>query len=563
MARGILLLVCTVTAWAQIISGRVAGGPQPAQPSTGKGLIEGTVVDSSTREPVKKALVTLGGNRRQPLEAVTDASGHFAFRQLPAGRYMVNASKPGYSQPHSFLGDDQSVQINLGPDEEKKGVEIALVAGAVISGRVLDEDGLPVRYCTVTVAQRSYEQGQAVLRPVASENTTGAKGGYRIFGVPPGRYYVFVRCQSEVPAPHPLLPRGDPRTPYETYLPQFYGGGLDPATATRLALAPGANLDGIDFQMRRVPGVTLQGALTAADPEALSGNVFISLFPANPLVGDLWQFSYHREPRSPNFQIHGVIPGSYRLVASSVHGNHTFFAERAIQVGAAPPEPLQIALTSGMELKGSVQFDSEDHPSLEHAQIWLMPAQPSARYFRPQPRAEVNSDGSFTLTGVTPGRWRLMATVNAITYVKSLSLGGQPLSPYAFQIGPGAAGFLRVVLGTKTGDVQVTLSGATAGPGQPVSVLIFPEDLDRFGMGLERMIPASGGQANAGAMPPGRYRVLATDVPSPWPILQRPDLLQALEGSTEALEIPEGGKASVTVPVIPREELVRALNDKE
>src|ERR1035438_3177825 len=65
---------------------------------------------------------------------------------------------------------------------------------------------------------------------------TNDKGEYRIDNLAPGRYHVFAHCRVALPAAHPLLPRGDPRTPHETYLPQFYGGGLDPATATRLTV---------------------------------------------------------------------------------------------------------------------------------------------------------------------------------------------------------------------------------------------------------------------------------------------------------------------------------------
>src|ERR1035438_10244483 len=66
----------------------------PPQAQTGKASVEGSVLDAVTREPVKKASVMLNG--QVGLNAVTDSSGHFAFRQLPAGQYMIQAHSEKY-----------------------------------------------------------------------------------------------------------------------------------------------------------------------------------------------------------------------------------------------------------------------------------------------------------------------------------------------------------------------------------------------------------------------------------------------------------------------------------
>jgi hypothetical protein len=100
-----------------------------------------------------------------------------------------------------------------------------------------------------------------------------------------------------------------------------------------------------------------------------------------------------------------------------------------------------------------------------------------------------------------------------------------------------------------------------SGRGQ-ASVLVYPEDLDRLGAGLEQVTMGSG-QLGIGNLPPGRYRLLATDAPNLWNLEQRPDLLQAIEGSTQAIDVPEGGRVSATVELVPREELLRVLAEKE
>jgi hypothetical protein len=550
MPRVLCLLLLALAATAQVIR---QFGPQ--LPATGKGSIEGTVVDSATHEPLKKVQVTLGGPVQNQPTAVTDAGGRFSFRDLPSGSFWINAMKPGYNVPEAAFGANPNVQVNLGTDEQKKGIEVSLVPGGSISGRILDEDGVPLRGCSVMAVEPGYEQGRRNLHGAGMGNGTNGKGEYRITGLNPGRYYVFARCQSEVPAPHPLLPRGDPRTPYETYMPKFYGGGLDPSTATRLAVTAGANLEGVDFEVRRIPAFTLHGSIASSDPDAFAGRISVMLFPANRQVRNLLQFASGVDPEKRTFQIH-AIPGSYLLVAWGAEDGHSLYAQRAVEIGTTPPDPIELSLSSGAELKGTVQFDSEDRPPMENAQLFLSPVE--TNFYTPQAHGEINKDGTFTLTGVVPGRWRLM--VSGPGYIRSLYLGGQQVSPYDFQIAPGATGPLRVIMGSKLGDINVTISGAA--PNQMASVLLYPEDAVRFGTGQER-VSAGSDRIEIGGLPPGRYRLLATDTLNPWPILQRPDLLKALESSTQAVDVTEGGKVSATVEVVTREELARLLQEKE
>jgi hypothetical protein len=78
----------------------------------------------------------------------TDAQGRFELRDLPAGRWTLSASKPGfvtqrYGQRRPFetvspieLGDGQRVDANF-----------SLLRGGVINGRVQDDLGDPVPTC--------------------------------------------------------------------------------------------------------------------------------------------------------------------------------------------------------------------------------------------------------------------------------------------------------------------------------------------------------------------------------------------------------------------------------
>jgi hypothetical protein len=549
------LCICLLASAAMAQMRRIPQAP-PAEPSVpaGTGSIEGTISDGVTQAPLRKAQVSLAGSVATPLTAVTDASGRFAFRDLAAGNYWLNASKQEYNPPPAIFAAAPANEILLSDGEHKKGVAISLMPDGSLGGRVVNEEGLPVRGCGVSAAQFVYEQNRRTLRNHGSASTD-EKGEYRIGNLAPGRYCVFAHCRTALPAAHPLLARSDPRMPHETYLPQLYGGGVDPAAATRLTVMAGSSLDSIDFQLTRVPAYTLRGSVVGGDPEARAGPVNVMLMPVNRTMRSLMQMSAQADAASRTFQIQAVIPGSYLLTAFSNRGERMFAAERPVEIGQAPPDPVQISLQSGVDLKGSLQFDSDDHPSLENAQISL--ASLDAPYFMRQLQAQVDKDGAFTLTGVMPGRWRLMA--NLPGYLKSASLGGQTVPPGGFQIAAGAAGPLRITLGSKLADVHVEIENAPAG--QQVSAVIFPEDSGRLGIGLERAGVMANGSVDFGALAPGRYRVFATDSPNPWPILQRPDWLQALASRSAAVDVPEGGRVSTTVEPIPREELMHVLEE--
>ena len=549
MFRLAWILLPAMAAWAQDL--------QPLPPSTGTGVIQGVVLDASGHEPLKKAQVMLNGGR-EPLTAMTDASGRFAFHELPAGTFWLNASKMGYNARNTLF-QETGLQVALKSGEEKKDVEVMLVRGASVRGRVVDEDETPLRGCAVMAAQPVYEHGKRILRVADSGNSTSENGHYQISGLAEGDYLLFARCHEQVEAAHPLLPPGDPRVPYEAYRQQFYGGGLDPASATKVTVAAGADVEGIEFQMSRTPAVVLRGMVHGAEGQA-AGRVSVMLTPVNNQLRYLLQAGAGVDMASGKFRIGPVAPGSYRLTAFEMSGDHPLWAQRMVEVGsAAQTDPLELWLSSGIELKGSMQYDSDDAPPIEAIRISLQPLDHD--YFTPtQPQAETAKDGTFSLTGILPGRWRLM--INAAGYVKSLSLAGQAVSPYNFEIAPGSAGPMRIAMGAKTAEVSINVTGAS--PDQQVSLALYPDDPERLGQGTEQVNVVGGNsQAVFGAIPPGRYHIFAIPGSNAWPVLQRPDLLKALESETESLDVPESGRVSKTVAVIPREDLVRLLTEKQ
>src|SRR5579862_1007225 len=95
-----LLVAASATSSAQV--GAVVSAPRDGRvppPRTGTAVVQGRVVDAESGLPLARAQVHLipapPGSPAAGL-IVTDASGVFAFRSLPAGSYRLAVDKPPY-----------------------------------------------------------------------------------------------------------------------------------------------------------------------------------------------------------------------------------------------------------------------------------------------------------------------------------------------------------------------------------------------------------------------------------------------------------------------------------
>ncbi len=207
--RGWLRVGCATVllAWA---GWAVPAARQQALPASAQtGAISGVVTDGVSGPPVADALVTLtfrrpGAVNPSRLTQVTDALGRFVFPELEAGdAYQLTASKFGFVEGaygRENAESRTSVSVSLSTGQWRANLKIPVWRYGSISGHVTDERGEPLVGVLVRALLRVHAAGLNHLAsgPLAS---TDDRGRYRIPGLPPGSYFVYLpNVQMSVPS---------------------------------------------------------------------------------------------------------------------------------------------------------------------------------------------------------------------------------------------------------------------------------------------------------------------------------------------------------------------------
>lgn len=123
----------------------------PDQASTPS--VSGKVLQDPDGQPIRKADVQLNGRRGRDeakYAAVTNAEGQFSIDDVQPGRYDVVVERPGFVQ--SVTGG-RRIMISVQAGSEKNDLILHMQPAAVISGKIVDLDGDPMRDVSVSATR--------------------------------------------------------------------------------------------------------------------------------------------------------------------------------------------------------------------------------------------------------------------------------------------------------------------------------------------------------------------------------------------------------------------------
>jgi hypothetical protein len=518
-----------------------------AQPKPG--VVEGTVINSTTRAPVPQASVSLASREGFSRVGRTDDSGNFQIPNVEPGVYRIE-----YVRAPNFLYDaPRTAAINVAEDQRVNGIVLELLPLGVIGGRVVDNDGAPLMGAQVAIMYIRYTDDGSKTLGTSDGAVTDDRGEYRVFHLKPGRYFVNVwlppgQIHDGLFRSDWLPPNTRRTTPELGYMPVFYPNGADLSQASPVLLAPGAEMSGINFQLRAVPVFHVRGTVSGYQSKGPATSVMATPCPAPEGAAE---YSGKVQPGGA-FDLTGVGAGTYCLTLAQGGDSRTLYAADTVTVADLNAEGVALRGMPAFTVAGAIRIEGPAI-DLDDSVVTATPASKSEGTFN---NALVNG-GKFQLEGSVPGNYRIRSNPNRLpdpAYLKSVIYGERDVPNGLIALQPGASG-LTLVFGSDAGRLKGTVQEENGDPAGGIEVCLVPasESLAKLGEIRWSMTDANGNFQVAG-LAPGDYRVFAwgdSDVPMAW-VAEFRDAFAARAGTAT---VAAGTASTVQVKVIPADEI--------
>jgi len=501
-----LFLLLTALCLAAAIGSAIAQTANVGQSEdSGKAYrIAGTVVSKTDGHPLDRARVTVRDvkNSQKFQSLITSEDGKFEFRGLPAGKYSVGGAKPGFISAAYDQHEQYSTAIVTGAGLDTESLLLKLAPDAVITGKVLDEAGQPVRRATVTLYFDTHQDG--VERIYAGPRTqTDDLGTYEITPLIPRTYFL-----SATAAPwYAVHPTSDPNrsqpaqaidrsldvaypttyypdvTEADSAIPIPIRGGervqadihLNPVPSLRLTFhVPGDANTGFSFPQLEQPSFDGSVNVPVRDARMISPGVFeINGIPAG-------RYNIRFQGPGPNLQMNGVD-----------------LSRQAEEIDASAAEALS-------STKVSVQMPGANTlpPQLV---VGLLSGSRAIQRF------ELDSKGEAEVRQIPAGHYQVQVWGPGKRYwLSHMSADGAEVSGHTLTVTAGTAASLSLTLVAGTAEIHGTAKRAGKGFAGAMVVLV-PKDPEGNRDLFRRDQSDLDGTFSLNAVVPGSYTVVAID----------------------------------------------------
>jgi protocatechuate 3,4-dioxygenase beta subunit len=550
MIRPQLITAAALIFVATFAQQAASGNNQPA-------VLEGTVVHGVTKEPLRKARVTLDRSdaaQHSALVATTDETGRFRFADVAPGQYHVTAKK------NSFLDggygkdtvDRDTSLLRISSGEHVQNLTLLLFPAGSISGQVLDADGDPSPDAGVTLWSRSMTRRHLGKLRAINQTTADRDGQYRFDGLSPETYYVSAQSGEWQDAVHeiPVDNAGKPTKLRD--LATFYPDAVSGADAQGVRIESGQERAAIDIRLQRGPLLSIKGRIAGAGAQ-------VSRYNVTATVEEDRGFTGRQATVSPNgeFLFTELPSGTHTLtlLENGPNGSHivgqqevTLASEDRTGIVLSRFKPAQVRVRVIMQ-------GEEDKPLTDGAVALIAPdssldAAPGFSQYQPQ-------NGTYVIDDVRPGKYQVFFTSAAGCYLKSVESGSALLNPKSIDVGEGAVLDLLMTysrnVASLSGDVEVSQDQ----PKPSVHVLVIAEDGEDIPELSDRRPELDQYfHFSISHMRPGKYVAFAAedDDPDLW---DSPEFMHVLQSQGTEIELHEKESASVHLKLIPKSETDR------
>ena len=223
-------------------------------------VISGTVVSKADGHALAQARVVLSNvNGSQSARSVISADdGTFVFSNLPAGKYSLQGEKRGFITTGYEQHEQFWTGIVTGAGLETDHLVLRLVPASFISGKVMDENGDPVRRASVTLHSLRHDGGAGRIAQSGS-TMTDDQGSYEFGPEQPGTYFIAVTAEPwyAVHPPKSAAAAQQVDSALDVIYPVTYDGDTsDPDSATPIRLQGGERAQ-MDIHLAPAPALHL------------------------------------------------------------------------------------------------------------------------------------------------------------------------------------------------------------------------------------------------------------------------------------------------------------------
>jgi hypothetical protein len=335
-------------------------------------VLSGRVVDSRGRPAAGLRVVVHPLEPKERMlpsgaEADTDADGGFRIAGLAPGQHRVEVQD--WRTQQGRLLAEKTIALGSGGGNR---LDLKLPDGYRLSGRVVDEQGEPVRGARLTL---SADRGQAASADSAPD------GSFRFTDVPEGTWRLTVSARGHAPA----------------------------AEEVRLA---GGDLDGLALRLSR--GGTITGRLLGLTGTE-RGQVRVVAWPEAGGAGTVLSSAVGSVDDEGGYRVPDVGPGQWTVEASLPSGRT---GRGAVQLSAPGEDAtLDLEIPRGLTLSGRVLLDGQPFSGAAVTAATVHDDGPAGSW-----QGTTRHDGTFEIQGVEPGRVTLAVLAQGIGQARALDL---------------------------------------------------------------------------------------------------------------------------------------------
>ena len=498
------------------------------------------MVAADTGQPLRKAQVRASAPElRENRMTSTDADGRFELKELPAGRYNLTVSKGSfvqlqYGQLRPFT-PGKPIELRDGETIEK--VDFALPRGGIITGRVVDEYGEPVADVQVAPMRYQYAQGRRRLAPAARPGATNDIGEFRLFGLPPGQYYLSATLRGGG-----MMGESDDRSGYS---PTYYPGTANAAEAQRLTIGVGQTLNDVNLALMPARTARISGFALDSTGKPLVGG-FIMVMQSN---GGFFMSSMGSQVKPDgSFTVSGVAPGEYTLRTQPMggFGDAPEFATARVTVNSEDVDGVMLTVSKAVSLTGRITIPPGASFQPGSTRLTASPADPDTMMFGPGAGGKINDDLTFELK-VPPGRTlvRLLGRTAGDWVTKSQRLNGVDVIDTGIEVraGEDIAG-LEIELTNQQSQITGSVTNSRGQPVKDYSVVVFARDREKWTLPQTRYIrpgqPDQEGRFKVTGLPAGEYYAIALDYVD-FGEMNDPEFLDRIKDRATVFTLDDGG----------------------